>query len=113
MRALLDELAAAGCALHRDGDRLQVIPPEGVNLDPFRDRIHASKPLLLRELLQREIAAALDVDPSRFDRLGYMSLCAQWRALPDPEAEAAALVPQLEAGWDWLASHPDHPEHEP
>jgi hypothetical protein len=24
----------------------------------------------------------------------------------------AALADQLEAGWNWLASHPDHPEHD-
>ena len=45
----------------------------------------------------------------------------QNREIPLPESPvfkgenpaAAALVPQLEAGWHWLASHPDHPEHEP
>jgi hypothetical protein len=26
---------------------------------------------------------------------------------------AAALLPELEAGWRWLASQPNHPEHEP
>ena len=30
-----------------------------------------------------------------------------------PEVEAAAMAPQLEVGWTWLASHPNHPEHEP
>jgi hypothetical protein len=31
--------------------------------------------------------------------------------LPD-SPDAAALVPSLENGWNWLREHPDHPEHD-
>jgi hypothetical protein len=110
--ALLDDLTAAGIRLHREGDRLRAEISPGARLDPFRDQITANKPTLLRELRQREIVAAATAEPAHFDRERYEQLQQQWTALPDPEAQAAALVDQLEAGWAWLDGHPTHPEAE-
>ena len=96
---LLDELAGLGIHLVRDGEAILADVEDGADVTPHVDRITNHKPALLRELLQREIVAIVTVDPSQFDREHYDDLWQQWRALPDPEAEAAALVPQLEAGW--------------
>jgi hypothetical protein len=32
--------------------------------------------------------------------------------LPAPEVGVAALVLKVEERWQWLASHPDHPDHD-
>lgn len=107
--SLLTELEAAGITLTRNGDRLHYQTQPGVSLEPFRDQIVANKPALIRELLQREIVTAASVDLAHFDRAAFDRLWEQLRALPDSEAVAAALFPQLEAGWDWLQEHPNHP----
>jgi hypothetical protein len=86
MRALLDDLTAAGVQLHLDGDRLHVVPPAGVSLDPYRERIMAHKPELLVELLQRRIVAVVDVEPTCFDRAEYDRLWTLWKA-HDPAGE--------------------------
>jgi hypothetical protein len=110
--ALLREIEAAGIRLHREGDRLRAEIPPGADLAPFRERIQAAKPALMRELLQRESVATATVGPKHFDRKRFGGLQQQWSALPDPEAQVAALVDHLEAGWVWLDGHPNHPEAE-
>jgi hypothetical protein len=110
--ALLRTIESTGIRLHRDGDRLRAEIPPCNDIDPFRARIAALKPVLLRELVHRELVTTAAVEPLHFDRERYDPLQQQWRDLPDLEAATAALVSSLEAGWNWLAAHPDHPEHE-
>jgi hypothetical protein len=107
---LLREIEATGIVLHPDGDRVRADIPDGVSLDPFRQRIQACKPMLLRSLLERKMTAIASAPKERFDRT---HLGQQWQALPNSEAEIAALADQLETGWRWMQDHPDHPEHEP
>jgi hypothetical protein len=77
---LLHELAEAGVRLSREGDDLiaEILP--GASLDPFRDRIREHKPALLKELLQRQIVAAVVVAPEHFDRPAFDELWARWKA---------------------------------
>ena len=77
---LLDELIAAGIRLGRDGNDLiaDVLPT--ADLSPYTAHIRAHKPALLRELLQRQIVAALDVAPADFDRDAYDRLWVLWHA---------------------------------
>lgn len=88
MCTLLNDLTTAGFQLHRDGDRVQVIPPSGASLDPFRERIRQNKPALLQELLQAEIIAALDVAPEHFDCQQYDELWQRWHALEAKETKS-------------------------
>jgi len=76
--ALLAELEAAGVHVTFAGDNLRVRANPGVPLSPYVDQIRANKPALLRELLQRRIVAALDVEPHDFDRTAYDRLWVLW-----------------------------------
>lgn len=69
-------------------------------------------PISAKNLRQHLIVAAASIDPSRFDREHYDDSWQQWRALPDPDEVIADLEAQLDTGWQWMQSHPDHPEHE-
>jgi len=109
---LLADLQATGITLTRTGDRLHYRTRPGVSIAPYREHIAANKPALFRELVQREIVAAATAEPAHFDQKSLDELHQQLRPLPDPEAQVAALVEQLEAGWEWLAANPDHPEAE-
>jgi hypothetical protein len=76
--AFLDELLDAGIRLGRDGDDLiaDVLPT--ADFAPYADRVRREKRNLLKELLQRQILAALDVAPHDFDRPAYDRLCDRW-----------------------------------
>jgi len=76
--ALLAELSAAGIHLTREGDNLRVRMRPGTSLNLYTDHIRANKPALLRELLQRRIIEALDVEPEDFDRIAYDRLWVLW-----------------------------------
>jgi hypothetical protein len=76
---LLAELDALGIHLTREGDNIRVRAEPGISLAPYVERIRASKPALLREVLQRRIIAALDVEPHDFDRPAYERLRELWR----------------------------------
>ena len=78
--ALLDELEAAGVRLSLAGDELRFQTRPGVRIAPYRERITASKPALLVELLQARIIAAVDVEPADFDRAEYDRLWTLWKA---------------------------------
>jgi hypothetical protein len=76
--ALLADLEAVGIHITREGDNMRVRANPGVLLSPHVDQLRANKPALLRELLQRQIIAALDVEPHDFDRRTYERLCMLW-----------------------------------
>ena len=78
--ALLDDLAAAGVRLALAGDDLRYQTRPGVSISPHRERITAHKPALRRELLQRQIVAAVTVAPEHFNRAEYDRLWALWHA---------------------------------
>ena len=80
-RALLAELEEVGVRLSLDGDGLIAEVRLGASIDPYRDRIKASKQALIVELLQRQIVAAVTVDTDQFDRAAYDRLWARWTAL--------------------------------
>src|SRR5688572_6866588 len=84
--ALLAELDAAGIHLTREDDNLRVRAERGVSLAPYLERIKANKPALLRELLQRQIVAALDVEPAIFNRIEYDRFWTVWHAENAKEA---------------------------
>ena len=84
---MLAELEAAGVRLSLAGDGLHFQTRPGVGIAPYRERIAASKPALLAELLKAAIMAALNVEPEHFDRPAYERLMAHWNAL---DAEGAA-----------------------
>ena len=93
--ALLAELDAVGVRLSLAGDDLHYQTRPGVRIAPYRERIQESKPAILRELLQREIVATVDVEPEHFDRQKYDTLWARYDAqLP---ADLAASLRQLAA----------------
>jgi hypothetical protein len=77
---LLAALADAGITVSRVGDDLKVRGAPGVALAPHLDRIRAHKRELLRELLQRAIRDALDVERKDFDQQHYAALCQRWNA---------------------------------
>ena len=79
--ALLAELVDAGVTLTRNGDRLHYRTQSGVSIGPFAKDITANKPELLMELLQREIVAAVNVEPADFDRRHYGALWSRYHAL--------------------------------
>ena len=110
--SLLADLDAVGVCLSLAGDDLRYRTRPGVSIAPYVVRIAAHKSALLREILQRRIVEAVDVAPEHFDAEQYDQLQQQRSALPDPEEDITELGEQLEAGWRWLASHPNHPEHE-
>ena len=66
--AILTELDAAGVRLSLAGDDLRYHTGSGVRIAPFAESITANKRELLMELLQREIVAAVNVEPEHFDR---------------------------------------------
>lgn len=78
-RALLADLADAGVFLALAGDDLRFRTHSGVSIEPYRDAIAASKPALVRELLQQAIIAAATAEPERFDRAEYDRLWQAWR----------------------------------
>jgi hypothetical protein len=78
--ALLAELEAADIHVNRDGDNLRVHAEPGVSLAPHLDHIASHKPALLKELLQRRIIEALDVEPAHFDRAECDGLWRLWHA---------------------------------
>jgi TubC N-terminal docking domain len=79
---LLADLDAVGVHVTREGDALRVRGNPGADPAPYRERIREAKAELLRELLQREIVAAVIVEPVQFDRERYQRLWEQWRQLP-------------------------------
>jgi hypothetical protein len=85
---LVDDFMAAGIRLTRDGDDLIAEVPADVDLSPHAERIRASKPALLRELLQREIVAAVDVEPPDFDRQHYDDLWSRYQTHKGKELPA-------------------------
>jgi hypothetical protein len=90
--ALLMELEAAGVRLSLAGDDLRFQTRADVRIAPYRERITAHKSALLAELLKAEILAALDVEPSDFDRLAYLRLMARFSVV---EAEFSALNTEI------------------
>jgi hypothetical protein len=78
--ALLDELLAAGIRVGRDGDDLIADVLPAADFAPYTDRVRREKPNLLKELLQRQIIAAVTVEPEHFNRAAYDRLCALWHA---------------------------------
>jgi len=78
--ALLAELAAAGIHITREGDDLRVRVRRGTSIAAYLERITAQKPALLREVLQRQIIQALDVEPAHFNREEHDRLWTLWRA---------------------------------
>ena len=79
--AVLAELNTAGVRLSSAGDDVHYQTRPGVRIAPYRDRIQESKPAILRELLQREIVATVDVEPEHFERQKYDALWARYDAL--------------------------------
>jgi hypothetical protein len=77
---LLAELDAAGVRLSLVGADLRVQTRPGVSIAPYREHIRERKPALLRELLQRRITEALNVEPEHFDRPAYDALWVLWHA---------------------------------
>ena len=78
---LLTELEAAGVRLTLAGDDLHFRTRPGVSIAPFVDQITAQKTALRKELLQREIVAAVTVAPADFDRRHYDDLWVRWTAV--------------------------------
>ena len=73
--ALLDDLMDAGILLTRDGNDLIADVFPTADLNPHMEHIKAHKPALLSALKLRErIIAALDVEPTDFDRRHYDDL---------------------------------------
>src|SRR3712207_2900911 len=107
---LLRDLEAAGVRLSLAGDGLRVQTRAGVHIAPYRQRITAHKPALLKELVQREILEAAAAVGDAFDRDAYDQLWRRWYALRDEErVEATNDVPASSrgvepsvppAGWD-------------
>ena len=87
-RVLLAELEAAGVRLSLAGDDLRFQTRPGVAIAPFRERIAASKPALVVELLKARIIAVVTIEPDQFDRAEYERLLALWNA-----HEAAGQTP--------------------
>jgi hypothetical protein len=85
---LLAELNETGIHLTREGDNLRVRATPGISLAPYVKRITAQKAALLRELLQRRIIQALDVEPAHFDREEYNHLCVLWHVHESKEEPA-------------------------
>ena len=83
---LLAELEDAGVRLSLAGDDLRYQTRPGVRIASFAEYITANKRELLMELLQREIVAAVDVEPEHFDRQRYDALWARWKALDAEES---------------------------
>jgi hypothetical protein len=77
---LLDELAGLGIHLECEGEAIFADVQEGSDITPHVERIKAHKPALLRELLQRQIMAAVSVEPELFNRDHYDQLCVLWHA---------------------------------
>jgi hypothetical protein len=96
--ALLAELDAAGIRLGRDGTELVADVLPGVDVDAYQERIAAHKPALTEELLQREIEAAVTVEPAEFDREHYDHLWNHWHAHHPCETTCAeALGPSAQS----------------
>jgi hypothetical protein len=76
----LARLEAAGVRLSLAGDDLHFQARPGVSITSYQDRIRANKPALLRELLQREIVATVDTEPTQFNRPVFLALWARWQA---------------------------------
>jgi hypothetical protein len=84
--SLLDELAAAGIRLSRDGNDLAADVLPGAILDPYRDRIREHKPALQTLLaLQDDIIRAASAARDAFDRQHFDALWERWHALQDEE----------------------------
>ena len=82
--ALLVELENAGIRLDHDGDALFANVLPGWDITQYRDRIAASKPLLLAVLhLQDQIVAAASAAQEAFDRATYDELWRRWHALQE------------------------------
>jgi hypothetical protein len=79
--ALLAEFEAAGVRLSLAGDALHFQTRPGVGIASFAEYITTNKRDLVMELLQRQIVAAVDVEPERFDRQRYDVLWERWAAL--------------------------------
>jgi hypothetical protein len=76
---LLDELAAAGIRLSREGDDLIADVRPGAELDLYRDHITNHKPALLAELHRREeVVSAASTARDTFDRQHYDQLWVEW-----------------------------------
>ena len=87
--AFLDELTTAGVRLSLAGDDIRFETAPGVSVAPFRERIVASKSVLVSELrLRQRIIAAVTVEPSAFDRAVYDDLWREWHALNAKEHTA-------------------------
>ena len=84
--ALLDDLDATGVRLSLAGDDLRYRTRPGVSIAPYVERIRQDKPALLKELLQRQITAAVTVEPECFNREAYEALCQHWHTLDAKEA---------------------------
>ena len=82
---LLHELAEAGVRLIRTGDDLLYETQPGIRIAPFVEHILANKPNLLKQLLQREIVAAVAVEPEHFGRQSYDELWSRYHALEAKE----------------------------
>jgi hypothetical protein len=110
--ALLAELEAAGVRLSLAGDDLRFQTRPGVSIAPYRERIAASKPALLAELLKARIIAAVNVEPADFDRAEYDRLWALYRVhagvgnalLREEEIAALGLDPSLH--WMHVSKEP-------
>ena len=77
--ALLAELEAVGVHLSLAGADLRYQTQLGVRIAPYRARIAAHKPALVRELLKDRIVAVVTVDPDQFNRAEYERLWALWK----------------------------------
>jgi hypothetical protein len=86
---LLVELEAAGVRLSLAGNDLHFQTRPGVSIAPYADRIREHKPALRRELLQRQIVAAVTVEPERFNRPAYDALWVRWHAQDAMEQSTA------------------------
>jgi hypothetical protein len=76
---LLAALKTAGIDLTRIGDDLRIRATLGVNLSLYLEQIREHKAALLKELLQQQIIAAVNVDPPNFDRSVYDHLWVLWQ----------------------------------
>jgi hypothetical protein len=85
---LLAELEAAGIQVTPQGENLRVRGEPGVNLAPYLERIMPHKSVPLRQLLQRQIVAAVDVEPPDFDQQHYDDLWCRNPALEGKEHPA-------------------------
>jgi hypothetical protein len=81
---LVDEYAAAGVRLRREGDDLIADVLPGASLDQYREHIREHKPALLTLLaLQDEIVRTASAARDAFDRATYDELWRRWQALQE------------------------------